>query len=81
MEAYNCVVMLSDEMSLSEDLYQMYKDKISNMLRRMDKAIMEKSSDSKEFLIEYIRQWKHYTLFVYSLNKVMQYLDRFHLKN
>jgi hypothetical protein len=32
MEAYNCVVMLSDEMSLSEDLYQMYKDKISVML-------------------------------------------------
>jgi hypothetical protein len=47
----------------------------------MDNAIMTKISDSKEFLIEYIRQWRNYTVFIYSLNKVMQYLDRFHLKN
>lgn len=68
-------------MSLSEDLYQMYKDKVNNMLVRMDKIIMTKVSDSKEFLIEYVNQWNHYTIFIYSLNKVMQYLDRFHLKN
>lgn len=59
----------------------MYKDKVKAMLQRMDNAIMTKISDSKEFLIEYIRQWRNYTIFIYSLNKVMQYLDRFHLKN
>ena len=51
------------------------------MLSRVDNKVQAKVSDSKEFLIEYLQQWRNYTIYVYSLNKIMQYLDRFHLKN
>lgn len=81
MEAYNCVVKLSDEHSLSEDLYQLYKKKVDEMLANCDQFIQAKVGDSKEYLTEYIAQWRNYTLFIHSLNKIMQYLDRFHLKN
>lgn len=59
----------------------MYKDKTKEMLVRIDKAIMEKQSDSKEFLIEYVKQWKYFTIFVATMNRLFQYLDNFHLKN
>ena len=36
---------------------------------------------SHEFLAEYIKYWDKYTIFVHSMSKVMNYLDRFHLKN
>ena len=32
MQCYDCVVKLSDEMSLSEQLYTLYKQKIDEML-------------------------------------------------
>jgi hypothetical protein len=59
----------------------MYKDKTKEMLVRIDKAIMAKQSDSKEFLIEYVKQWKYFTIFVATMNRLFQYLDNFHLKN
>ena len=51
------------------------------MLSLAESKIKAKVSDSKEFLSEYLLQWRNFTLFVHSLNKVMFYLDRFHLKN
>lgn len=81
MQCYDVVVRLSDEMSLSEQLYTLYKQKIDEMLTRVESKVQAKVSDSKEFLIEYLQQWRNYTIYVYSLNKIMQYLDRFHLKN
>jgi len=48
----------------------MYKDKTRGMLKRIDRAIMAKQSDSKEFLIEYVKQWKHFTIFVATMNRL-----------
>jgi hypothetical protein len=81
MECYNYVIKLSDEQSMSEDLYEMYKKKIAEMLARVEKALQQKAGNANAFLVEYVDQWRKFTLFTNAIRKVMQYLDRFHLKN
>lgn len=54
MECYNYVIKLSDEQSMSEDLYEMYKKKISEMLAMVEKALQMKQGNSNAFLIEYV---------------------------
>lgn len=81
MKTYHCIVKLSDEYNISEDLYRIYKEKIESYIKIIQKAIQEKSGNPSEFLAEYIKMWGKYTIFVHSMNKVMNYLDRFHLKN
>ena len=66
---------------MSEDLYEMYKKKISEMLAMVEKALQTKTGSTNSFLIEYVEQWRKFTLFTNAIRKVMQYLDRFHLKN
>ena len=54
MECYNYVIKLSDEQSMSEDLYEMYKKKINEMLTMVEKALALKASNSNAFLVEYV---------------------------
>jgi hypothetical protein len=37
--------------------------------------------DSQEFLQEYVKQWKKFTIFVMVMKKMFDYLDRYFLKN
>ena len=50
------------------------------ILTNVAPKIEEKASDSKEFLSEYVAQWKNFSLFLFSMKKLMVYLDRYHLK-
>lgn len=50
-------------------------------MRVISAAIEKKVGVSYDFLAEYIKYWAKYTIFVHSMSKVMNYLDRFHLKN
>ena len=59
----------------------MYKKKINEMLVMVEKALALKSGNTNAFLVEYVDQWRKFTLFTNAIRKVMQYLDRFHLKN
>ena len=81
MKTYHCIVKLSDEYGISEDLYRIYKQRIESYVAQIQVAIAAKAGDAHEFLAEYIKYWGKYTIFVHSMNKVMNYLDRFHLKN
>ena len=81
MKTYHCIVKLSDEYGISEDLYRIYKERIENYVREIQRSIQQKAGVPHEFLAEYIKSWEKYTIFVHSMNKVMNYLDRFHLKN
>lgn len=81
MKTYHCIVKLSDEYNISEDLYRIYKEKIEAYIKIIDANIRKKIGSPNDFLQEYIRMWGKYTIFVHSMNKVMNYLDRFHLKN
>jgi len=40
-----------------------------------------KIGESRELLEEYVRQWKKYTIFTFSMKKMFDYLDRYYLKN
>lgn len=81
MKTYHCIVKLSDEYGMSENLYRIYKEQIEGYVRVIFAAIEKKVGVSHEFLAEYIKYWDKYTIFVHSMSKVMNYLDRFHLKN
>ena len=81
MKTYHCIVKLSDEYNISEDLYRIYKEKIESYIKIIQTAIKKKQGDPHDFLAEYIKCWSKYTIFVHSMNKVMNYLDIFHLKN
>ena len=81
MKTYNCVVKLSDEYNISEDLYRLYKEKIEAYIKIIEDGIKPKVGDAHEFLEKNNTYWSKYTLMVNSMNKVMNYLDRFHLKN
>jgi len=37
--------------------------------------------DSQEFLQEYVKKWKKFTIFVMVMKKMFDYLDRYFLKN
>ncbi len=37
--------------------------------------------DSKEFLEALSFEWKQFTIFVFAMRKIFDYLDRYHLKN
>jgi len=81
MKTYHCIVKLSDEYGISEDLYRIYKERIESYVAQIEQTIRGKAGVAHEFLDEYIRSWGKYTTYVHSMNKVMNYLDRFHLKN
>lgn len=81
MKTYHCIVKLSDEYNISEDLYRIYKERIESYIKVVQASIQSKVGNPHEFLAEYIKCWGKYTIFVHSMNKVMNYLDRFHLKN
>ena len=39
MKTYHCIVKLSDEYGISEDLYRIYKERIENYVRIIQKSI------------------------------------------
>ena len=80
MQTYACVVKLSDDNEGLSDLYKLYKDKVKNYLDKINQTLVAKSSDTREFLKEYTDLWNKYTIYVYSLNRIFDYLDRFYLK-
>ena len=43
-------------------------------------AIDAKAGDSREFLEEYVQQWKNFSLFLFQMTKLVSYLDKYHLK-
>ena len=59
----------------------MYKKKISEMVSMVEKALQTKTGSSNSFLIEYVDQWRKFTIFTNTIRKVMQYLERFYLKS
>ena len=80
LKCYNMVSKLADEFNLAEDLYEMYKKKIFEMLAMVEKALQTKTGSTNSFLIEYVDQWRKFTFFTYAIRKVFKYLDRFYLK-
>jgi len=52
MKTYNCVVKLSDEYNISEDLYRLYKEKIEAYIKIIEGGIKPKVGDAHEFLQE-----------------------------
>ena len=55
---------------MSEDLYEMYKKKISEMLAMVEKALQTKTGSTNSFLIEYVDQWRKFTLFTNAIRRV-----------
>jgi len=39
------------------------------------------AGDSRDFLSEYHRHWKNFTIYTFCLRKMFDYLDRYVLKN
>ena len=82
MQTYTAIVRLSDEQDESHALFKIYTTKLENYIKnRIQVALQSKMGDSYEFLIEYVNQWKKFTIFVMAMKKMFEYLDRYFLKN
>lgn len=82
MRTYTYIVKLSDESDQAEDLYEIYKTKLTEYINRVvNPAINTKINNSREFLVEYVQQWKQYSILVFAAKKMFDYLDRYYLKN
>jgi len=82
MQTYTCIVRLCDEYDKAADLYIEYQSLLDNYItHKIYPNIQSKVGDSKEFLAEYVQQWKNYTIFTFSMKKMFEYLDRYYLKN
>ena len=82
MKAYTFIVRLCDEYDMASDLYRKYLNLFQLFIdKHVLPAIQNKAGDSREFLAEYIIQWKKFTIFTFSMKKLFDYLDRYYLKN
>ena len=82
MRAYTLIVRLSDEYDKSEQIYQIYEDKLqAHIKNRVIAQLDAKIGDSAQFLREYNILSKKYMLMVYTMNKIFYYLDKYFLKN
>ena len=80
--SYTAILRLSDEQDKSAELYDIYQDRIRHFIKKVfEPKIQKKCNDSREFLEEYCNQWKKFTLFIFTLKKLFDYLDRYYLKN
>ena len=60
----------------------MFQDRIKDFIKNVFVAnIKKKVGDHREFLEEYCKYWKKFTLFIFTLKKLFDYLDRYYLKN
>ena len=66
---------------MSEDLYEMYKKKISEMLAMVEKALQTKTGSTNSFLIEYVDQWRKFTFFTNTIRIFFHYLEKCYMKN
>ena len=82
MKTYSCIVKLCDVDDQAPDLYAIYQELLNKYINdTIYPSIQTKAGESREFLIEYAAQWKKYTIFVFCLKKMFDYLDRFYLKH
>jgi len=81
MQTYTCIVRLSDEQDESHKLYDIYTNMIEIYIKKRLQAALQTKSNSHEFLEEYVKQWKKFTIFVMAMKKMFDYLDRYFLKN
>ena len=82
MATYECIVKISDENDEAEALYVIYQEKLKQYIEKhISRQIQSRAGDSREFLNEYVKQWKNYTIFTLSIIKMFNYLDRYYLKN
>ena len=61
-------------------LYELFSAKISDYLKIVKAELAKWKDNSKEFLREYTKQWKKYTIYARSLVNVFRYLDTYYLK-
>ena len=70
MRAYSIIVKLCDQDEGSQQLFFHFQDKMQHyILTNVAPKIEEKASDSKEFLAEYVAQWRNFSLFLFSMKK------------
>jgi len=59
-----------------------YQDRIKAFIKNVyEPSIKKKVGDHREFLEEYCKMWKKFTLFIFTIKKLFDYLDRYYLKN
>jgi len=86
MDSYSGILRLSDEQDKSAELYDVYQQRLTMFITSTVEVNLRKKrasygSDSREFLQEYCSQWKKFTIYVFTLKKQFDYLDRYFLKN
>ena len=81
MTTYTTIIRICDEQDKAQDLYLIYKKILQTYIKeQITSSIQMKVGDSREFLEEYVKQWRQYTIFTFSMKKMFDYLDRYFLK-
>ena len=83
MRTHACIYNLSDrEADMSQRLYEYYQSILKRFLEQNVLPKLElKVTDSNQFLMEVVHQWRQYSIFTYSNTKIFEYLDRGYIKH
>ena len=76
----DCNHAITNNPDKSSELYVLFRAKISDYLKIVKAEIAKWKDNSKEFLREYTKQWKKYTMYARSLVNVFRYLDQYYLR-
>ena len=80
MEVYDIVLSQCDEQDNAQKLFEYYTRTCMKYIREEILPVLRQASGA-QFLKLYTEQWKKYTLLVHYVAKILNYLDRYHLKN
>ena len=81
INAYSSIFILSDmqDNNYSEDLYNYYNDTIESYIKDCQKKLSQKSN--KNLINSFIIYTNHISFFIYSMNRIFLYLEKYYIKN
>eukprot|EP00742_Colponemidia_sp_Colp-10_P012374 GILJ01013887.1.p1 GENE.GILJ01013887.1~~GILJ01013887.1.p1 ORF type:complete len:778 (-),score=125.49 GILJ01013887.1:93-2393(-) len=80
MQIYGMVVELADKDDMGKDLFNFYKDTITDYVCNVVAPCCVKLY-GEELLKEAAKRWENHKIFVYWMQRVFQYLDRYYCPN
>ena len=82
MKCWTYIIRMCDEQDKAADLYVEYRKILDDYINQtIVKDLQNNVSDSRAFLEMYVKNWRTYTVFTFSMKKMFDYLDRYYLRN
>ena len=83
LQTYMGIQAVSDEYGRPDAMYEVYKDTLNEYIAGIaspeSRAINSTYGSCQDYIIEYDKQWRHFSSYSFVLNKLFTYIDRYYL--